>query len=70
MLIWPLYVPAKGSQQGVRRNSARFPETSPFLLTPEEKAEWSQIVTTSAVEVLPVSPRAFTEHGALMAPTF
>jgi hypothetical protein len=52
----------------VRRNSARFPEDFAFLLTPEEKAE---VVTNCdhlhRLKFSPVSPRAFTEHGALMA---
>ena len=34
--------------QAVRRNPARFPGDFAFVLTPEEKPRWSQIVITSA----------------------
>jgi len=61
-------VSTKALNQAVRRNSARFPEDFAFLLTPVEKAE---VVTNCdhlrRLKFSPVSPRAFTEHGALMA---
>ena len=61
-------VATKALNQAVRRNSARFPGDFAFLLTPEEKTE---VVTNCdhlrRLKFSPVSPRAFTEHGALMA---
>jgi hypothetical protein len=61
-------VTTKALNQAVKRNSARFPEDFAFLLTPEEKTE---VVTNCdhlrRLKFSPVSPRAFTEHGALMA---
>jgi hypothetical protein len=58
----------KALNQAVRRNSARFPEDFAFLLSPQEKTE---VVTNCdhlrRLKSFPVSPRAFTEHGALMA---
>jgi hypothetical protein len=61
-------VSTKALNQAVRRNSARFPEDFAFLLSPEEKTE---VVTNCdhlrRLKFSPVSPRAFTEHGALMA---
>ena len=61
-------VTTKALNQAVRRNAARFPEDFAFLLTPEEKTE---VVTNCdhlhRLKFSPVSPRAFTEHGALMA---
>ena len=63
-------VTTKALNQAVRRNSARFPGDFAFLLTPEEKTE---VVTNCdhlrRLRFSPVSPQAFTEHGALMAAT-
>jgi hypothetical protein len=61
-------VPTKALNQAVSRNKERFPADFAFLLTPQEKAE----VVTNCDHLLrlkfsPVLPRAFTEHGALMA---
>ena len=61
-------VTTKALNQAVKRNSARFPEDFAFLLTLKEK---TQVVTNCdhlrRLKFSPVSPRAFTEHGALMA---
>ena len=61
-------VTTKALNQAVRRNSARFPGDFAFLLTTQEKTE---VVTNCdhlrRLKFSPVSPRAFTEHGALMA---
>jgi hypothetical protein len=61
-------VTTKALNQAVRRNVARFPDDFTFLLTPQEKTE---VVTNCdhlrSLKFSPVSPRAFTEHGALMA---
>jgi hypothetical protein len=63
-------VTTKALNQAVRRNAARFPGDFAFLLTPEEKTE---VVTNydhlRRLRFSPVSPRAFTEHGALMVAT-
>ena len=40
-------VSTKVFNQAVKRNKDRFPEDFMFRLTKEEKARWSQIVTTS-----------------------
>ena len=63
-------VPTKALNQAVKRNLARFPEDFLFKLTPEEIARLnrSQSVTGSQKHRDPrFLPRAFTEHGALMA---
>jgi hypothetical protein len=58
-------VTAKALTQVVKRNLARFPQDFAFLLTPEEKTE---VVTNCdrlrRLKFPPVTPRAFTEHGA------
>lgn len=63
-------VPTKVLNQAVKRNQERFPDTFAFQLTAEEKAE---VVTVcdhlQRLKFSPVRPRAFTEHGALMAAT-
>jgi len=61
-------VTTKALNQAVKRNADRFPADFSFLLTDLEKA---RVVTDcdhlSRLKFSPVSPRAFTEHGALMA---
>lgn len=61
-------VPTKALNQAVRRNPDRFPADFSFRLTSAEKAE---VVThcdhLARLKFSPVHPRAFTEHGALMA---
>src|SRR5207253_6311278 len=51
-----------------KRNAERFPADFSFLLTVAEKAE---VVTNCdhlvRLKFSPVLPRAFTEHGAIMA---
>ncbi len=61
-------VTTKALNQAVKRNADRFPADFAFLLTDGEKAE----VVTNCDHLLrlkfsPVLPRAFTEHGAIMA---
>jgi hypothetical protein len=61
-------VTTKALNQAVKRNAERFPSDFSFLLNAEEKAE----VVTNCDHLLrlkfsPVQPRAFTEHGAIMA---
>ena len=61
-------VMTKALNQAVKRNADRFPADFAFLLTDGEKAE----VVTNCDHLLrlkfsPVLPRAFTEHGAIMA---
>ncbi len=72
-------VTTKALNQAVKRNPTRFPEDFAFQLTPDEFADmrsqiatspdamWSQFVTTSDKRRLTSPPRAFTEHGAIMA---
>ena len=72
-------VATKVLNQAVKRNHSRFPVDFAFQLTPDEfvgirsqivtssVAMWSQIVTTSTRRRLTNPPRAFTEHGAIMA---
>jgi hypothetical protein len=63
-------VPTKALNQAVKRNADRFPEDFCFQLSADEWAELnrSQIVTGSQKHRDPrFLPRAFTEHGALMA---
>jgi hypothetical protein len=61
-------VTTKALNQAVKRNAERFPEDFTFVLSPEEKNE---VVTNcdhlARLRFSPVHPRAFTEHGALMA---
>jgi len=61
-------VTTKALNQAVKRNADRFPADFAFLLTDGEKAE---VVTNcdhlSRLRFSPVLPRAFTEHGAIMA---
>jgi hypothetical protein len=65
-------VPTKALNQAVKRNAVRFPADFMFDLTAEEaKALRSQFVTANAPGRggRRTPPRAFTEHGALMAAT-
>jgi len=61
-------VPTKALNQAIRRNADRFPPDFMFRLTKEEKRE---VVTNcdhlENLKFSPVNPRAFTEHGAIMA---
>lgn len=61
-------VTTKALNQAVKRNPGRFPEDFMFQLTPEEKEE---VVTVCdhlpGLKFSPHPPRAFTEHGAIMA---
>ncbi len=63
-------VTTKALNQAVKRNVSRFPADFLFQLTAVEKAE---VVTVCdhlrKLKFSPVLPRAFTEHGALMAAT-
>ncbi len=61
-------VTTKALNQAVTRNAARFPPDFVFRLTPAEKQQ--VVVNCDHLENLkfsPVNPRAFTEHGAIMA---
>ena len=63
-------VPTKALNQAVKRNATRFPADFMFRLTPEEVMllNRSQFVTGSQRHRDPrFPPRAFTEHGAIMA---
>lgn len=72
-------VTTKALNQAVKRNADRFPADFAFQLTPGEfaglrsqfatsgDAMRSQFVTTSDRRRLTSPPRAFTEHGAIMA---
>jgi len=61
-------VATKALNQAIKRNAERFPPDFSFLLSPDEKAE---VVTICdhllRLKFSPVLPRAFTEHGAIMA---
>lgn len=61
-------VTTKALNQAIRRNANRFPPDFMFRLTKEEKQE---VVTNcdhlQKLKFSPVNPRAFTEHGAIMA---
>ena len=61
-------VTTKALNQAIRRNAGRFPPDFMFRLTKEEKLE---VVTNcdhlQNLKFSPVNPRAFTEHGAIMA---
>jgi len=63
-------VQTKALNQAVRRNADRFPADFAFRLTLKEKTE---VVTNcdhlTHLKFSPVLPRAFTEHGAIMAAT-
>ena len=65
-------VPTKALNQAVKRNAERFPADFMFQLSGDESlALRSQTVTSSASARggRRYAPRAFTEHGALMAAT-
>ena len=61
-------VTTKALNQAVRRHAERFPADFMFRLTKEEKDE---VVATcdhlNKLKYSPVNPKAFTEHGAIMA---
>ena len=61
-------VSTKVFNQAIKRNKKRFPSDFIFRLTKDEKRE---VVTNcdhlARLRFSPVHPRAFTEHGALMA---
>lgn len=61
-------VTTKALNQAVKRNSERFPADFAFVLTDREKSE---VVTNcdhlARLKFSPALPRAFTEHGAIMA---
>jgi hypothetical protein len=61
-------VTTKALNQAVSRNAGRFPADFMFRLNKEEK---HKVVTTcdhlQNLKFSPVNPRAFTEHGAIMA---
>jgi len=63
-------VTTKALNQAVKRNSKRFPHHFMFQLTVEEKRK---VVTDcdhlARLRFSPAKPRAFTEHGAIMAAT-
>jgi len=63
-------VTTKALNQAVRRNTERFPADFVFRLTAKEKTE---VVTNcdhlARLKFSPALPRAFTEHGAIMAAT-
>jgi len=61
-------VPTKRLNEQVKRNEDRFPADFAFLLTPIEKAEVvANCDHLRRLKFSPVVPRAFTEHGAIMA---
>jgi hypothetical protein len=61
-------VSTKALNQAVKRNADRFPPDFVFVLTDAEKLEVVTICDHLArLKFSPVAPRAFTEHGALMA---
>jgi hypothetical protein len=63
-------ISTKRLNQQIKRNADRFPTDFSFLLTQSEKRE---VVTScdhfNRLKFSPVLPRAFTEHGAIMAAT-
>ena len=63
-------VPTKALNQAITRNADRFPQDFAFRLTSQEKAE---VVTNcdhlARLKFSHSLPRAFTEHGAIMAAT-
>jgi len=61
-------VSPKRLNEQVKRNEERFPADFAFLLTPPEKAEVvANCDHLRRLKFSPVLPRAFTEHGAIMA---
>jgi hypothetical protein len=61
-------VPTKALNQAVKRNLDRFPEDFTFFLTDPERSEVVTICDHLArLKFSPALPRAFTEHGAIMA---
>jgi len=61
-------VTTKALNQAVRRNRDRFPTDFAFRLTKQEKDEVVTICDhLENLKFSPVNPRAFTEHGAIMA---
>jgi ORF6N domain len=64
-------VSTKVLNQAVQRNQKRFPKDFSFFITPQEvRVIRSQFVTGSQSHRNPrYRPRAFTEHGAIMAAT-
>ena len=66
-------VPTKRLNEQVKRNADRFPKDFLFQLSKEEAEEIqgsrSQIATLKQGQNIKYLPRAFTEHGAIMAAT-
>ena len=66
-------VPTKRLNEQVKRNADRFPEDFLFQLTQAEAEEIqhsrSQFATLKQGQNIKYLPRAFTEHGAIMAAT-
>ena len=63
-------VPTKRFNEQVKRNLDRFPADFMFQLTPAEKAEVvANCDHLAGIKYSPYLPRAFTEHGAIMAAT-
>ena len=61
-------VPTKRLNEAVKRTHERFPSDFAFLLKPQEVASLrSQIATSKGRGGRRYIPRAFTEHGAIMA---
>lgn len=61
-------VTTKALNQAISRNSERFPPDFMFRLTDEEKKKVITICDHLVkLKYSPVTPRAFTEHGAIMA---
>lgn len=61
-------VPTRRLHEQVRRNAERFPADFMFRLSKEEQAELAaKCEHLSALKYSRVPPRAFTEHGAIMA---
>jgi hypothetical protein len=61
-------VSTKRLNEQVKRNEERFPVDFAFQLTPSEKAEVvANCDHLQRLKFSPVLPRAFTEHGAIMA---
>ena len=66
-------VETKALNQAVKRNANKFPEDFMFRLSREEaedlRGSRSQSVTLKRGQNVKYLPRAFTEHGAIMAAT-
>lgn len=63
-------VPTKRFNEQVKRNPDRFPADFMFTLTVQEKAEVvANCDHLGKLRFSPFPPRAFTEHGAIMAAT-